>query len=234
MDLKKVIKRFFPQLVQLRNRMYNDRAHSRFKNKPLKEVFSQIYNENHWQSTESRSGTGSDEEQTKEVRQLLEQVVKERGITSMTDIPCGDFNWMEKVTLPANFQYYGFDIVDDLITTNSRKFGTSGKVFQWADITSSQLPKVDLIFCRDCLVHLSYDAIDKAIKNVKSSGSKYLLTTSFTAHENRDIVSGNWRPINLESEPFRFPKPLAIYNEHCTEDEKYRDKSLALWKIQDL
>ena len=88
MNLKKVIKRIFPQLVDLRNRMYNDRAHSKFKNKPLKEVFSQIYNENHWQSTESRSGTGSDEEQTKEVRHILEQVFKDYGITSMTDIPC--------------------------------------------------------------------------------------------------------------------------------------------------
>ena len=234
MPLKELLKRYFPQLVELRNRLYNDAVHAKFRNKPLKEVFSQIYNENHWQSTESRSGTGSDDVQTKEVRRIIERVIADCSIASMTDIPCGDFHWMEKVTLPREFQYYGFDIVDALITANTKKFGTSTKVFQWADITSSSLPKVDLIFCRDCLVHLSYDAIIKAVDNIKATGSKYLLTTTFTNHENRNIVSGNWRPVNLEAKPFLFPKPLKIYNELCTEDEKYADKSLALWRIQDL
>ena len=234
MALKKLVKSFFPELVDLRNRIYNDLAHAKFKNKELKQVFSQIYNDNHWQSAHSRSGTGSEIDQTKEVKQILQRVFADYAISSMADIPCGDFNWMEKVTFPPNFQYYGFDIVSDLIASNTQKFGTLTKVFRWADITSSDLPKVDLIFCRDCLVHLSYEAIDLAIRNIKTSGSKYLLTTTFTTHENRNIVSGNWRPISLEAKPFSFPKPLARYNEQCTEDEKYSDKSLALWKIQDL
>ena len=234
MHLKKFIKKVFPKLVELRNRTYNDFVHTRFKNKPLKQVFSQIYIGNHWQSTESRSGTGSDVEQTKEVMQILKNVFSDYAISSMADIPCGDFNWMENLTLPSKFHYYGFDIVDDLIDANTRRFGTSTKVFQWADITATKLPKVDLIFCRDCLVHLSYENIAKTIKNIKVTGSKYLLTTTFTSHDNRNIISGNWRPINLEAKPFNFPKPLAIYSERCTEDEMYSDKSLALWKIQDL
>lgn len=234
MNLKKLIKKYFPKLVEIRNRTYNDFVHAKFKNMPLKEVFDQIYKENHWQSTQSRSGTGSDQEQTKEVRRILQHVFEDYSISSMADIPCGDFNWMSELGLPANIQYHGFDIVDNLVEANAEKFGNPTRIFQWADITSTTLPHVDLIFCRDCLVHLSYEAIDSAIKNVKATGSKYLLTTTFTAHINRNIVSGNWRPINLEAKPFNFPKPLMIYNEGCTEDVRYRDKSLALWRIQDL
>lgn len=234
MDLKKLAKRFLPGLVDLRNRIYNDYAHAKFKNKPLKEVFSQIYYENHWRSDASKSGTGSDDEQTKEVRSILERVFDDYKITSMADIPCGDFNWMEKVKFPANFQYFGFDIVEELIASDTEKYGSPTKTFQWADITTSNLPAVDLIFCRDCLVHLSYDGIGQALKNIKKTGSKYLLTTTFTSHQNRNIVSGNWRPINLMAKPFSFPEPLVVYNELCTENERYTDKSLALWRIDDL
>ena len=38
-------------------------------------------------------------------------------ITSVLDIPCGDFNWMQKVDL-SNIEYIGADIVEELIKKN--------------------------------------------------------------------------------------------------------------------
>lgn len=234
MSIKKTIREMFPKIVDIRNRIYNDLAHRRFRNLPLKDVFSKIYTENHWKSKKSISGTGSDLEQTREVRTILEQIVAEYSITSILDIPCGDFNWIRLVKFPIGLQYFGADIVDELVEANIKKHEMPGRVFQYADITSSRLPNVDLVFCRDCLVHLSYEAIGQAIANLKRSGSKYLLTTTFPNYTNRDIVSGNWRPINLAAKPFTFPQPIHIFNEQCTEDERYADKSLALWRIQEL
>ena len=62
------------------------------------------------------------------------------------------------------------------------------------------------------------------------------MSTSFVNLErNIDIYTGDWRPINLEKEPFNFPKPLITINEKCQEmDGIYADKSLCLWKINKL
>lgn len=86
---------------------------------------------------------------------------------------------------------------------------------------------------RDCLVHLSLENIYNSIKNIKASGSKYLMTTTFPEHPvNFDIQTGDWRPLNLQIKPFNFPKPLILINENCTElNGRFRDKSMALWEI---
>lgn len=93
------------------------------------------------------------------------------------------------------------------------------------DITKDRLPTGDLILCRDCLVHFSLS------DNFKASQSRYLLTTTFTNLTfNQEIRTGSWRPLNLEIEPFNFPKPILVINENCTEGEmNFTDRSLALW-----
>ena len=104
------------------------------------------------------------------------------------------------------------------------------------DLIKDALPDADILHCRDCLVHLSYSDILEAIKNIKRSNISYLLTTTFSECEmNQDIVTGDWRIINLEKAPFNFPTPLKLINEKCTEgDGTYADKCLGLWKISDL
>lgn len=102
----------------------------------------------------------------------------------------------------SDIKYTGADIVPDLIPLNKEKYPKYD--FKVLDLTTDNLPKVDLIFCRDCLFHLSNNLIVEALKNIKKSGSKYLLTTTFPEHKiaNRDIEIGQWRIINLEIEPF--------------------------------
>ena len=59
------------------------------------------------------------------------------------------------------------------------------------------------------------------------------MTTTFTNyHNNFDIVTGDWRRLNLQEKPFNFPNPILVINENCTEGKgKYKDKSMALWEI---
>lgn len=154
------------------------------------------------------------------------------------DVPCGDFYWMKEVKLGVEL-YIGADIISEAIDLNAIEYGASGdctRVFRRLDITTDQLPQVDMIFCRDCLVHLCFDDIFRAIRNIKKSDSKYLVTTTFTAmREAVDIVTGQWRPLNFQLPPFSFPDPIRVIVENCTENEGiYSDKSLALWRIADL
>jgi hypothetical protein len=104
------------------------------------------------------------------------------------------------------------------------------------DVINDPLPTVDLIFCRDCLVHFSYEHIQEALTNIKNSGSQYLLTTSFIKRRlNFDIDTGDWRPINLQIDPFNLGKPLEVILEKCTEGNgKSYDKALLLYRISDL
>tara|TARA_E500000331_G_C16934343_1_gene573383 strand:+ start:287 stop:616 length:330 start_codon:yes stop_codon:yes gene_type:complete len=91
-------------------------------------------------------------------------------------------------------------------------------IFKVLNLVTSLLPKSDIIIVRDYLFHLSYNDINSSIKNIKSSGSKYLLTTTFTNHyQNQDIVTGDWRPLNLQEKPFNFSSPILVRDENCTE-----------------
>ena len=62
------------------------------------------------------------------------------------------------------------------------------------------------------------------------------MTTSFiNLKTNSDILTANWRPINLEKKPFNFPEPIIAINEECEEmDGIYSDKCICLWEIDKL
>jgi hypothetical protein len=142
---------------------------------------------------------------------------------------------MAEVHLPG-VRYTGGDLVPDIVRDAARRHGTPARRFVVLDLTGSPLPPADLLFCRDCLVHLSYGDIVQAMANIRRSDIAYVLTTTFTAEPGfRDIVTGDWRPLNLEAPPFSFPPPIELLSEHCTEhDGEFADKALGLWRVRDL
>jgi glycosyltransferase involved in cell wall biosynthesis len=204
-------------------------------NLSLRDKFTRVYKENIFEGRLSKSGEGSDLIQTFTIRESLLKVLSSLNVKTIIDAPCGDWFWMKEVNLNM-VDYIGIDIVPDLIERNANQFQKSNIRFQCLDIANENLPSSDLIFCRDCLVHLSYDDAKKIISNFKKSGAKYLLTTSFVGrNSNKDLGSGFWRPLNLELKPFNFPKPILTINENCTEaDGKFADKSLCLWLLQEI
>lgn len=201
----------------------------------LKERFSQIYFKNIFRGKVSRSGSGSDMVQTAEIRRELPKLIHAYGIRTFMDAPCGDLHWMKETELKVE-QYIGVDIVEPLVEKNRKEFGKDGTSFLCMDLAKDELPQVDIIFCRDCLVHLTYDEIRKVIANFKRSKSTYLLTTTFTDRENVDLIVENiWRPLNLEMPPFNFPRPMKLINEKCSEDNnQYTDKSLGMWRLDEI
>jgi SAM-dependent methyltransferase len=225
--IKDLLKRILPRRV-----ISAVQAVRRELSRPRVRTFDEIYKSNYWKGSESISGPGSSIEQTETIRKELPLLFRRHGVRSVLDIPCGDFNWMSRVDL-GGVDYIGADLVHDMIASNNARFSKAGHSFQVMDLRSGPLPKVDLIFCRDCLVHMSYADIWSALNTVALSESKYMLTTSFTNRtSNRDIRTGDWRPINLEAPPFNLPGVVEKINENCTEGNMtYRDKSLLLLNI---
>ncbi|MDE3058531.1 MAG: class I SAM-dependent methyltransferase [Bacteroidota bacterium] len=198
-------------------------------------VFNKIYRTNAWGDPESVSGAGSNTVNTEVVRRELPALVRELNAQSMLDIPCGDFFWMKDVALPVE-RYIGADIVEELLQRNVRRFGDSLRTFLLLDVLKEELPRADVILCRDLLPHFSFRQIAIALEHIKRSCSRYLLTTTYVARAaNTDIQVGVFRPLNLQAEPFNFPAPLKVINEHCVYgDGMYFDKSLALWRMDDI
>lgn len=182
----------------------------------------------------SLSGSGSDLDQTSVIRREIPKLLEHLNCRILVDAPCGDFFWMSKVDF--TYQYIGCDVIRELIAINQVKYSSPNRQFIHIDFSLSPVPYGDVILCRDCLVHLSYEDIMKALKMFKRSGSKYLLTTTFPSRiGNRNIATGDWRPINLCKPPFNFPDPIFLINENCSElDGQYRDKSLGLWNLSEL
>ena len=211
--------------------------------------FEKIYQTKHWcaSQSESVSGSGSTTEQTKVLRENLARFLKEYEIDSMLDIPCGDFNWMCHMSL-SGIEYVGADIVQGIIYDDRALYSpyfngsfsegiSRSPEFRVLDLITDELPAgMDLVFVRDCLVHLSLADIQTAIFNILRSRPKYVALTSFVGdRENIDIPTGNWRPLNMRKPPFDFPNPITVISEECTEDGgKYWDKCVLVWLADDL
>lgn len=207
---------------------------ARLKSRFPSYVFTRIYTKRRWKG-ESASGAGSSLEQTQAVREALPQLMTRLGAKSMLDIPCGDLYWMKEIELP-DVQYIGADIVVPLVERNREIFSNTGRRFEVVNLIGDPLPKADVVFCRDCLVHLSHKDIFAALANIKKSGARWLVTTTYTNDRpNIDILTGQWRTLNFQLAPFSLPPPTELVDEKCTEGNgKFADKHLGVWKVADL
>jgi hypothetical protein len=163
----------------------------------------------------------------------LPRLLQKLGVTSLLDAPCGDAGWINNATLRVRI--IGVDILPSLIERLQTR-AAAGEIrgeFHLADITRDSLPRCDAILCRDCLVHLSYANIERAVANFRRSGATWLIATTFPEWQtNRDCEDGDWRALNFERAPFEWGPPVELLNENCLEaGGGWRDKSLGVWRL---
>jgi hypothetical protein len=198
--------------------------------------FKRIETTNLWGAAGSVSGLGSEHLAKAAIREELPSLLQRLGARALLDAPCGDAGWIGRVELGCD--YTGIDIVPSLIEANRRRVadGERSGRFLVADITRDALPRADVILCRDCLVHLSFENIARCVARFADSGARFLLATTFPQWDaNRDCEDGDWRALNMERAPFNWPAPRALINERCVEgDGSWRDKSLGLWRLDEL
>lgn len=204
---------------------------------PLKNFFEAVYRNNSWVNPNTRSGSGSDMPETPIIRAEVPELLKQIGARTLLDAGCGEFFWLKEVNLDFLDSYIGLDIVEPIINHNQFKYGSPKIRFSLADITKDALPQVDVILCRDVLQHLVDLDVKRALKNIKLSNSRYLLTSTFREKKENSNPVNQESPIlsllagsgrNFEIAPFNFPAPLM----HI--DEGFNGKTLALWEIKDL
>tara|TARA_R100000951_G_scaffold116046_1_gene126311 strand:- start:2238 stop:3779 length:1542 start_codon:yes stop_codon:yes gene_type:complete len=221
-----------------------------FKNKEIntaaKGVFTNYYKNNAWGNSESRSGSGSTLEQTKNIRAEIKKLISKYNIKSVTDFPCGDLNWVQLLfgDIP---QYTGCDIVQECIRNNSSRFPEHK--FKCLDLSTDEIPQSDLLIVRDVIGHQPLETGMKMLENIKRSKCKYLLTTTWARKTptgfdvpfepccsdidaepltNKDVPFGGWYPVNLMASPFSLPLAKEFLQELPA------GKTLGFWEISTL
>jgi len=202
--------------------------------------FKSIYDHDTWGNRESKSGDGSTIWWTASIRPFLANMIKKYDMKNMLDSPCGDFNWMQHVEFPSDFEYVGVDVVLSEIELNRKKYSNDSSKFFFIFRDMVMLPpykSFDLIFSRDALQHLPNVATTGAINNWVASGSKYLITTFYTKFEphdpNADISPGDYRDFNPMYPPFNWEDPIEHVRDHHPDDHRALpyQKNMGLWKL---
>ena len=207
--------------------------YARVQSARRKQIFLRAYQDNLWGNASSLSGPGSALCATQDLRAQLPGLLQSLEATSMLDAPCGDLAWMRQVPL-GGLRYIGADIVAPMIERHRREMADFGE-FLCLDLLAGGLPRADVVFCRDCLVHLSNREIQLAVRSIKASGATYLLTTTFPdVAENIDTVTPYWRAINLQAPPFGFPPPLRVIRDYSDEQVNDQGKHLGVWRCSEL
>jgi len=173
------------------------------------ERFESIYKEKRWMGNgESLSGMGSTLDYTENFRSAFEEYLQEQEIGTLFDAPCGDMNWMNEVRFREGMRYIGGDIVPHVIEENRERFASERQHFEVFDITRDTFPEADLWLCRDCLFHLCYEDIFRALRQfARSEIAAAMITNHLEVTSNRDIVTGESRLLDLTLAPFHLPEP---------------------------
>ena len=178
----------------------------------LSKRFSKVFEKKLWGDRETISGPGSRKDNPMVVRALeaLDYVIQKYNIIKISDIPCGDFNWFKAITdKHKHLEYVGYDIVKKLIIQNHMLHPNIR--FEHFDIVSDVPEPSDLIFTKELLIHLTNKDIFSALRNMKESGSRYLMASNSFGVENIDLSVnslGYARPVDLCRPPFNFSSVL--------------------------
>jgi hypothetical protein len=119
----------------------------------------------------------------------------------------------------------GLDITKSVIELNQLKFRFhSNKRFAVHDL-ACPLPRFrrlhatmsepfELVHVRDVIQHMPLSKGVAAIANVRASGARLLVATTFPASSNVDIQEGGFYHNNLDAAPFTLPKPVKCVETH--------------------
>ncbi len=204
-----------------------------FAHKDMQDIFTEIYHTNYWMGANSRSGQGSSLCSTSVIRTELSVLCDALQIKRMLDIGCGDYYWMQNV---PNCAYMGVDIVPEMIELNRKHYADKGHHFLCLDCVHDPLPEAEMVLCRDVIAHLNYKDACDLLRNIKNSGSKFLLiTTHLETKENEQKHTGHHSPYNMTKSPFNLSDPLVVIEETSVEPEtRAQRKAMGLWLISDI
>ncbi len=170
----------------------------------IEATFNHIYENALWgrnQDGEGFSGEGSTAENTVLYVKFLEDFIHYNDIQTVLDVGCGDWTFSKHIRW-GKTRYTGIDVVKSVIEKNQVKFSSPTITFIHCDENFSNLPKTDLMICKDVLQHLPNESI-LLLLNQLSKFKHCLITNDIDEWStNKPIKAGDYRAIDLQKSPF--------------------------------
>jgi hypothetical protein len=194
-------------------------------------IFTDIYLDGLWGSGESRSGRSALWRKTESLRHALQHLMQQLAIRTLLDAGCGDGNWLGWLEDSLCDLYLGVDVVPELIHNNHLLFAHRPlHYFKVGDLCRDPLPRLDAVLCRQVMPWLALAQAREVLIQCKKSESRYLLATTSPGADNRESLTGQWRPLDLTRPPFSLPAPLHLLPDEAAGEGCF----LAVWRLADL
>jgi len=162
--------------------------------------FDEIYRTNFWGYG---SGEGSLEINTRAYRGYLGCFLRERGVRSIVDMGCGDWQFSQLVEW-GNRDYRGYDVATSVIEKNRETHAKAGVSFHHYSGDPDELPSADLLIAKDVLQHVPNSTVAATLRNLPRY--RFALLTNCIAPYgdtvNNDIEAGDFRYLDLTKKPF--------------------------------
>ena len=208
----------------------------------LQNHFTKTYCLNSWQSTESKSGPGSEKNSNLVllcidiIISLINRELQNIETLILADVPCGDFNWINILLLEVlnkthikNIEYYAYDIVEEIQNdfNNINRIDNVKYNFTQIDSTQKVVITSHIILCKELFIHLSYNDINLVLNNFKKSNSLFMICSDHNEEttKNNDIeykCYGECRNISLVLYPFNLTNYII------------KNKGYKVWNIKDI
>lgn len=178
----------------------------------MKAIFEQVYADNAWKFG---SGEGSRPSQTRGYVDFLQRFLRERRIRSVVDFGCGDWQFSRRVDW-SGIDYVGLDVVPGVVRRNQRRHGCASIRFREVAGAGDSLPDADLLLVKDVLQHWSNVEVARFLPRL--APFRYALVTNCVHPSgrtlNRDVETGDFRPLDLREPPFLLPAAEVYAFEH--------------------
>lgn len=184
-------------------------------------LFKSIYDNNQWGRAPvgRRFYSDSPPQHTGPYREFVAQFIRDRGIRTVIDLGCGDFEVSSGIDL-GSATYTGVDLYDELIEDNRRRYECDGRTFLVRDLIEDDLPAGDLALLTLVLYLLPDAELFRIL--AKLDRYQYVLITDgmpdIAPHERR----------NVDKSLDKYPRPgglfleLPPFNKNVTEVLRYQ------------
>lgn len=179
----------------------------------VKTAFSAIYQNGVWGKNKDGlgcSGSGSTAKNTELYRIYLELFLENNQIKSVVDIGCGDWEFSQLINWNS-IKYTGYDVVKSVIENNTKNYSKPSIKFVNENFLTADLPKADLLICKDVFQHLSNEEIMAFLPQLKKF--KHCIITNDinpAIANNLDTRIGGYRPLDLTKPPFNLSGEKAL------------------------
>ena len=220
----------------------------------MEKKFNDIYKYSLWSGDDSgtRSGSGSTRSINTKRNLFLIRFIKARGIKTVYDV-CGDCNWQRDFMrhIP-DVQYIGMDVskhaIDRAMRRSSERLLPNMRLIEQSvnlvnEMCDVEDPPNSLFILKEVIQHLPLDDGMRVLRNIRSSGVKYLAITDHhpavhaqsmrDGKSNFNVDVGEYYPNRMSEPPFRFTNPIADVSRDLTLSEMRGYGNLLIFDLQE-